>query len=125
MTYEHDPYEAGVGFAVKSDKEEFIGRAALERRRAGVRRRLSCLTVDDPRAVVMGKEPVYDGDRPVGYVTSAAYGYTVGRGIAYAWLPVDLATPGTTVHIGYFGRRVEAVVAEEPLFDPTMSRLRG
>jgi glycine cleavage system aminomethyltransferase T len=73
----------------------------------------------------MGKEPVYDGDRPVGYVTSAAYGYTIGKGIAYAWLPAELATPGTTVHIGYFDQRVEAVVAEEPLFDPTMSRLRG
>ncbi|MFI1050195.1 glycine cleavage T C-terminal barrel domain-containing protein, partial [Streptomyces griseoruber] len=71
------------------------------------------------------KEPVYDGDRPVGYVTSAAYGYTVGKGIAYAWLPAGLAVPGTPLHIGYFDRRVDAVVAEEPLFDPSMSRLRG
>ena len=92
---------------------------------ADVRRRLSCLTIDDPRSVVMGKEPVFDGDRAVGYVTSAAYGYTIGKGIAYAWLPADLAVPGTTVHIGYFDQRVEAVVAEEPLFDPSMSRLRG
>ncbi len=75
--------------------------------------------------MVMGKEPVYDGDRPVGYVTSAAYGYTVGKGIAYAWLPADLATTGRRLQIGYFDRRVEAVVAEEPLFDPTMTRLRG
>ncbi|MFF7190372.1 FAD-dependent oxidoreductase [Streptomyces sp. NPDC008222] len=125
MTYEHDPYEAGVGFAVKLDKGDFIGKAALERRRTDVRRRLSCLTIDDPRAVVMGKEPVYDGDRAVGYVTSAAYGYTIGKGIAYAWLPAELAAPGTTVHIGYFDQRIEAAVAEEPLFDPTMSRLRG
>lgn len=73
----------------------------------------------------MGKEPVYDGERAVGYVTSAAYGYTIGKGIAYAWLPTELTAPGTTVHIGYFDQRVEAVVAEEPLFDPTMSRLRG
>ncbi|MEU5281223.1 FAD-dependent oxidoreductase [Streptomyces asoensis] len=125
MTYEHDPYEAGVGFAVKADKEDFVGKAALERRAADVRRRLTCLTIDDPRAVVLGREPVLDGDRAVGYVTSAAYGYTIGKGIAYAWLPAALATPGTTVHIGYFDQRVEAVVAEEPLFDPSMSRLRG
>ncbi|GHE70752.1 GcvT family protein [Streptomyces capitiformicae] len=125
MTYEHDPYEAGVGFAVKLDKDDFIGRAALERRKADVRRKLTCLTIDDPLSVVMGKEPVYDGDRAVGYVTSAAHGYTIGKGIAYAWLPVELTTPGTTVHIGYFDQRVEATVAEEPLFDPTMSRLRG
>ncbi|MEY2227174.1 FAD-dependent oxidoreductase, partial [Streptomyces sp. BF23-30] len=87
MTYEHDPYEAGLGFAVRLDKEDFIGKAALVRRKADVRRRLTCLTIDDPLAVVMGKEPVYDGDRPVGYVTSAAYGYTIGKGVAYAWLP--------------------------------------
>ncbi|MFC8675678.1 FAD-dependent oxidoreductase [Streptomyces griseorubiginosus] len=125
MTYEHDPYEAGVGFAVKADKEDFIGKAALERRAADVRRKLTCLTVDDPRAVVMGKEPVYDGERAVGYVTSAAFGHTIGKGIAYAWLPADLAAPGTPLRIGYFDQLVEAVVAEEPLFDPAMSRLRG
>ncbi|WP_328975257.1 FAD-dependent oxidoreductase [Streptomyces canus] len=125
MTYEHDPYEAGVGFAVKADKEDFVGKAALERRRADVRRKLTCLTIEDPRAVVMGKEPVYDGQRPVGHVTSAAFGHTIGKGIAYAWLPAELAVAGRALHIGYFDRRVEAVVAEEPLFDPAMSRLRG
>lgn len=93
MTYEHDPYEAGVGFAVKLDKGDFIGKAALERRKTDVRRKLTCLTIDDPQSVVMGKEPVYDGERAVGYVTSAAYGYTIGKGIAYAWLPAELATP--------------------------------
>jgi len=125
MTYEHDPYEAGVGFAVKLDKDDFIGKAALQRRKADVRRRLTCLTIDDPRSVVLGKEPVYDGEHAVGYVTSAAHGYTIGKGIAYAWLPAELAEPGTRVHIGYFDQRIEAVVAEEPLFDPSMSRLRG
>ncbi|NUS81435.1 MAG: GcvT family protein [Streptomyces sp.] len=125
MTYEHDPYEAGVGFAVKMDKGDFIGRPALERRAADVRRRLACLTIDDPHAQVMGKEPVYDGDRPVGYVTSAAYGYTIGKGIAYAWLPAELAAAGRSLSIGYFDQRVPAAVAEEPLFDPGMQRLRG
>ncbi|MFJ9154903.1 FAD-dependent oxidoreductase [Streptomyces sp. NPDC102270] len=125
MTYEHDPYEAGVGFAVKADKEDFVGKAALERRRGDVRRKLACLTIEDPRSVVMGKEPVYDGQRAVGYVTSAAFGHTIGKGIAYAWLPAELAVTGRALHIGYFDRRVEAVVAEEPLFDPAMSRLRG
>ncbi|WP_069762388.1 FAD-dependent oxidoreductase [Streptomyces sp. LUP47B] len=125
MTYEHDPYEAGVGFAVKADKEDFVGKAALERRKADVRRKLTCLTIEDPRAVVMGKEPVYDGQRAVGYVTSAAFGHTIGKGIAYAWLPAELAVAGRALHIGYFDRRVEAMVAEEPLFDPAMSRLRG
>ncbi|MFC6081143.1 GcvT family protein [Sphaerisporangium aureirubrum] len=125
MTDEHDPYEAGLGFAVKTDKGDFVGRDALERRRASVTRRLTCLTVDDPAGVVMGKEPVYDGATPVGYVTSAAYGYTIGKAIAYAWLPAELAVPGQVLRIGYFDERITAVVAAEPLFDASMTRLRA
>ncbi len=119
MTYEHDPFEAGVGFSVKLAKESFIGREALQP--GDPKRKLTCLTLDE---TVMGKEPVFSGDTCVGYVTSAAYGHTIGKGIAYAWLPGDL-NPGDTVHIGYFDRRIAARVAEEPLFDPKMTRLRG
>ncbi|WP_432040014.1 GcvT family protein [Streptomyces cucumeris] len=125
MTTEHDPYEAGVGFAVRMDKGDFIGRAALEGRSAETaRRRLVCLTPDDPAALVMGSEPVFVDGVPAGYVTSAAYGYTVGRTVAYAWLPAAAAVPGTAVHIEYFGEKVPATVAEEPLFDPRMTRIR-
>ncbi|WP_328996176.1 FAD-dependent oxidoreductase [Kribbella sp. NBC_01245] len=125
MTFEHDPYEAGVGFAVKLDKGDFIGRDALLRRKENQTRTLACLTIDDPVDVVAGKEPVFVDGRPAGYVTSAAYGYTIGKGIAYAWLPIEAATPGTPVEIGYFDHRVQAVVTAEPLFDPKMTRLRG
>ncbi|MER6924144.1 glycine cleavage T C-terminal barrel domain-containing protein, partial [Streptomyces spiralis] len=59
-----------------------------------------------------------------GYVTSAAYGYTIGAPIAYAWLPAEHAAPGTPVEIEYFGARVPAVTAAEPLLDPEMSRIR-
>ncbi|MEI8412990.1 MULTISPECIES: GcvT family protein [unclassified Kribbella] len=125
MTFEHDPYEAGLGFAVKLDKGDFIGRDALLRRTENRVRTLACLTIDNPFDVVAGKEPVFVDGRAAGYVTSAAYGYTIGKGIAYAWLPADAAAPGTLVEIGYFDRRVQAVVAAEPLFDPKMTRLRG
>jgi glycine cleavage system aminomethyltransferase T/glycine/D-amino acid oxidase-like deaminating enzyme len=125
LTFEHDPYEAGVGFAVKTAKPDFVGRAALDKRGADVTRRLTCLTLDDPSAVVLGKEPVTHEGRGVGYVTSAAYGYTIGRGIAYAWLPAELAVPGQSLSIRYFDRDVAATVAEEPLFDPGMTRLRS
>jgi dimethylglycine oxidase len=118
MTYEHTPEEAGLSFAVKDQKPDFIGKTGTRQST----RKLTCLTLD---AHVLGKEPVYDGDTPVGYVTSAAYGYTIGTGIAYAWLPAELSVPGKTVHIGYFDRRIPATVAEEPLYDPAMTRLRG
>ncbi|MGY1736828.1 GcvT family protein [Geodermatophilus sp. SYSU D00684] len=126
MTTEHDPYEAGLGFAVRRQKQaDFVGRAALAGRSEDtVTRRLSCLTVDDGRSVVLGHEPVRVDGVPAGYVTSAAFGHTVGRPIAYAWLPAS-ATVGTRVEIEYFGRRVPATVAAEPLVDPEMTRIRG
>ena len=125
MWSEHDPYEAGLGFAVRPGKRaDFVGRAACERRRAaGPSRRLACLTVDDG-TVLLGKEPVWAGSRPVGFVTSAAYGYSVGASIAYAWLPAGLAGEGTAVEVEYFGARHAATVAPDPLFDPGMARMR-
>jgi dimethylglycine oxidase len=125
MTTEHDPYEAGLGFAVRKQKGAFVGSDAVaDRSDETVTRRLSCLTIDDGRTVVLGHEPVYVDGRPAGYVTSAAFGHTVGRPIAYAWLPAS-AGVGTSVEIGYFDRRIPATVAAEPLVDPEMQRIRG
>jgi len=108
------------------DKGDFLGLAALEGRgEETARRRLACLTLDDPAAIVLGKEPVYADGVAAGYVTSAAYGYTIGRTVAYAWLPAAAAVPGTSVHIEYFGEKVPATVAAEPLFDPGMERIPG
>ncbi|MFF9897076.1 FAD-dependent oxidoreductase [Streptomyces longispororuber] len=121
MTTEHHPYEAGVGFAVREDKGDFVGRAALQKR-GPLTRRLTPLLLDDPAAVVLGKEPVYVAGAPAGYVTSASYGYTLGRCVAYAWLPPLPA--GTGVHIEYFGEKIPATVADEPLFDAGMTRIR-
>ncbi|AHH96538.1 GcvT family protein [Kutzneria albida] len=123
MTPEHDPYEAGLGFAVRMDKDDFLGKQALAGRETPARK-LTCLTVDDPNSVVLGKEPVHANGSAVGYVTSAAYGYSLGRTVAYAWLPAAVAVPGTAVAIEYFGEKIPATVREEPLFDPEMARIR-
>ncbi len=128
MTSEHDPFEAGLGFAVRMDKGEFVGRDALVGRSAeSVERRLVPLVIADKAAVMMGKEPVHVDGRPAGYVTSAGYGYSpeVDAPIALAWLPSDVARPGQPVTIRYFGEAVPATVATDPLFDPEMRRLRG
>lgn len=125
MTTEHNPYEAGLGFAVRPQKGEFVGRDAIaDISPDNVARRLSCLTIDDGRSVVLGSEPVFLDGAPVGYVTSAAFGHTVGAPIAYAWLPAD-AVVGTRVEIGYFDRRIPATVAAEPLVDPEMTKIRS
>jgi len=61
----------------------------------------------------------------VGRVTSGGYGYTVARSIAYAYLPVEHAAVDTAAEVELFGRWVPAVVAAEPLYDPTGARIRA
>jgi glycine cleavage system T protein len=123
---EYNPFEAGLGWAVRLNKGEFIGREALVRaKEEGVSRKLCCLTLDEPGAMALGKEPILAGGRVAGYVTSANYGYSVGRHIVYGYLPVEHAAPGTQVEVQYFGRRQPATVREEPLFDRKMERLKG
>ena len=89
MTTEHDPYEAGLGFAVRMDKGEFVGRERPRGQERGRRGPTAGAAHRSPieEAVVMGKEPVEVDGRPAGYVTSAAYGFSVDAPIAYAWLP--------------------------------------
>ena len=122
ITTEHDPFEAGLGFAVKMDKN-FQGRDAL-RAKGEPAELLACMTLDDPDAVVMGKEPIWADGRVVSYVTSANYGYSIGRPIAYGYLPAELANEGTAVEIEYFGDRLAANVVAEPLWDPAGAHLR-
>jgi len=124
VTTTDSPFEAGLGFAVKMNKGEFIGYDALER--AGEpTRRLACLVLDEPRTVVLGSEPVRFDGRAQGRVTSGGYGYSVQSSIAYAYLPVALVEPGTRVSVGVFGRDVGAEVRAEPLFDPKNEKVRA
>ncbi|MEM6426687.1 MAG: glycine cleavage T C-terminal barrel domain-containing protein, partial [Cyanobacteria bacterium P01_D01_bin.128] len=113
---EYDPYEAGLGFAVKPNQGDFIGKEALLRRQEYASRKLCFLTLDDPTAVVMGKEPVLAQDGKVlGYATSAGYGYSLGRCVVYAYLPLGYTTSGTQVSVEYFGQSLAATVVENLL----------
>lgn len=140
MTREHTPVEAGVDFAVAGEAAQRV--AALGAAQPGTaaagaapaqtgavvpRRRLQCLVLQDPARVVLGHEPVFapGGSEPLGYVTSADQGYTVGESIAYAWLEGAAHSTGDPVEIAYFGERLPAVVAAEPRFDPRGARMRG
>jgi dimethylglycine oxidase len=123
MTAEHQPAAAGLDFAVKMDKNngaDFIGKAALRKNPEKV---LRSIVFDEPTAVVLGKEPVYIGGGCVGYVTSAGYSPTIGRTIAYAWVPAD-ASVGDSVEVDYRGTRYTAALHAEPVVDPEMARIK-
>ena len=123
---EYNPYEAGLGWTVRLQKGDFLGRDALLKIRGnGIQKKICCLIFDRPEAVALGKEPILAGGKPVGYVTSADFGYSIGKYIAYGYLPLAYTTPGTEVEVQYFDRRYQATVTPEPLFDPEMVRLRG
>lgn len=126
ITPDVTPYEAGLGFTVKLDKGDFLGREALERKASQpLDTKLACLVLEDPRSVALGEEPVRVDGRICGRVTSGGYGYTAGRSIAYGYLPADLAVPSSRVEVEIFGRWVPGEVADEPLFDPEGERVRS
>ncbi|MGA7834794.1 MAG: FAD-dependent oxidoreductase [Acidimicrobiales bacterium] len=124
VTSADTPFEAGLGFAVRMEKGDFIGRDALLA--AGEpARRLVGLVLEDPRVIALGSEPVRLDGATVGRVTSGGYGYSVERSLAYAYVPADGAQPGRRVEVVVFGRAVGADVTTEVFFDPTNSRVRA
>jgi glycine cleavage system aminomethyltransferase T len=96
----------------------------LKKRDAPAPTKLACLVLDDPRSVALGSEPVRIAGKVVGRVTSGGYGYTVGRSIAYAYVP-STAPVGTPVDVEIFGNWVPGQIAKEPLYDPSGSRVRS
>ena len=116
VTAEHDPFEAGMGAAVRMDKGYFLGREGLiERLAAPALRSLCCLRLDAAGSLPESAEPVYAGAEVVGYVTGAAPGYTTGTTLAYAWVDCEHADLGTPLEIDHLGTKLPAVVAPAPL----------
>jgi 4-methylaminobutanoate oxidase (formaldehyde-forming) len=128
LTPAENPYEAGLGFCVRLQKGDFIGREALLRiKAAGVQRKLCTITLAAPLpedADLYGGEAVYADGRVVGRLRSGGWGYTVARHIGLVYLPAALATPGTPLEVEVFGARIAAAVAPDVLYDPAGSRLR-
>ena len=114
------PRRLGMDWAVKMDKQDFVGKPALERIRSlPIRKRLVGLTMEgDPP---IDGTPVYDDQRMRGYVTSAAWSPVLGRSVMLAWLDTeDGAVPDQVV----VGGRV-APLAETPFYDPGGDRARA
>ena len=126
ITPDDNPYEAGLGFAVRLNKSiDFIGKSALAKAKEdGIRRRLRPLLLADPASITFGGEPVKVDGRVAGRVTSGGFGYTIERSIAYAYLPLA-CKPGSQAEVQVFSRWVPATVASEPLYDPAGERIRA
>ena len=121
MTIEHTPDAAGLGFAVRITKEDFLGKGALADRSAP--KRLRTIAFTDPAAVILGKEPVAVDGAVCGYITSAGWSPTLRCCLAYAWLPADL-DEGAEVSVDYQLRTYRAVVVPDVSVDREMQRIR-
>lgn len=118
------PFEAGLGWTVKLDKGDFIGRAALAQQKAqGVRRKLVSVALADETLPPAGC-PIWYADQIIGKITSSAYGYSVGCPLALALVPVALAQPDLPVQVEVAGLRHSARIVRRPLYDPDGKRLR-
>ena len=113
------PLEAGLGWIVKLDKGDFIGRDVLERQQeAGVERRLVGFELLSPgiarhgHAALLGED---DGE-PVGHVTSGTRLPSLGKSMGMAYLPVNAAQTGREFFIDIRDRRARARVVELPFY---------
>jgi len=127
LTTEIVPAEAGIERFVKYDKD-FIGKAAaLAQKERGLRMRIVYLTVSDGDNDVSGNEPLFEkgGGDIIGVTTSGAFGHSVGRSIAFAYVKPELAAAGTKLEIAMLGQRRQATVAECAVYDPDNAKLRA
>ena len=126
VTTLENPLTAGLGFAVRLGKGDFIGRQALvEIKEHGLDHKLCTLTVgaDEYQAIYGGEAVISDG-AVMGRLRSSGYGHTLKRNIAYTYLPMELTTPGTPLAVEIFGQAVPAEVTADVLYDPEGARLR-
>lgn len=132
ITPNDTPFEAGLGWAVKlKTATPFMGRTALESAQAKpLGKRFAGFTLDDPDAVLVGRETILRDGQPVGYLTSGGYGYTVGKSIGYGYvrraegISDDWLTAGR-YDLVVAGDTLRATLALTPLIDPQGLRIRS
>ncbi|MGZ5300270.1 MAG: 2Fe-2S iron-sulfur cluster-binding protein [Actinomycetota bacterium] len=122
---ESDPYEAGLGWMVKDEKPDFLGKRALEDLAAeGPAERLVGFTTDPAWVPPEGASIVHEGIW-VGRVTSARRSAAAGATVGLAWVPAGWAKDGTAFEIQFGASHAMAHVATRPFYDPDGTRLRS
>jgi len=129
ITCEDHVLEAGLGFAVKTDGREFIGRdAVLRKRERGLSRRLVQFVLADPEPLLFHDEPVIRDGEAVGYLSSGNYGHALGAAVGMGYVPCrgeraeDVLASAYEIEVA--GVRVKARASLRPLYDPKAERIR-
>tara|TARA_B110000003_G_scaffold242613_1_gene250525 strand:+ start:7661 stop:10105 length:2445 start_codon:yes stop_codon:yes gene_type:complete len=129
ITCEDHVLEAGLGFAVKTDKPDFIGRdAVLRKKENGLDRRLLQFVLNDSEPLLYHNEPILRDGVLVGHLTSGNYGHTIGAAIGLGYVPCkneavsDILS--STYEIDVAGVKIAANVSIKPVYDPKSERVK-
>jgi len=131
LTPDHTPLEAGLGFAVKlKTHKDFIGCQALEKQLSEpLEKRLMGFSAD-ASVTLIGRETIYRNGERVGWLTSGAYGYTIGRAIGLGYVRNPDGVENDWIDSGTYElevatQRVPAILHRRALYDPDMKRVRS
>ncbi|MCX8225512.1 MAG: FAD-dependent oxidoreductase [Sulfitobacter sp.] len=129
ITSEDHVLEAGLGFAVKTDKSTFIGRdAVLRKKETGLARRLVQFKLTDPEPLLYHNEPILRDGQIVGHLSSGAYGHHLGAAIGMGYVPCEGETAAdvlaSSFEIDIAGSRVKADASLKPMYDPSAERVK-
>ena len=116
ITADTHPLEARMGWLTKMDKEDFVGKEALEKvKENGLTRKLMGLQIDEPRKVPRSGYSVHTADgETIGHVTSGTQSITLGKGIALAYISLPYTEPGTDIFVKIRKDHIPATVVKPP-----------
>lgn len=130
ITCEDHVLEAGLGFAVKETKKEFIGRSAvLKKRESGLEKRLLQFKLKEKEPLLYHNEPIIRDGEIAGYISSGNYGHTLGGAIGMGYVSCKYQSKEEVLESSYeievAGLRVEADVSLRPMYDPKAERVKS
>ena len=130
ITCEDNVIDAGLGFAVATGKDDFIGKAAvLERKETGPKNRMVQFKLTDPEPLLFHNEPIIRDGKYVGYLSSGNYGHTLGAAIGMGYVPCEGESAadvlGSTYEIDVCGVKVKAEASLKPMYDPKSERVKA
>ncbi|MFK2826660.1 glycine cleavage system aminomethyltransferase GcvT [Bacillus sp. B190/17] len=117
LTNEISPLEAGIGFAVKTNKEsDFIGKAALTvQKEEGLQRKLAGIEVIG-RGIPRHGYKVFSGDEEIGFITSGTRSPSLQKNLGLALISAEYAEPGTELQVEIRNKKIDAVVVKAPFY---------
>jgi len=121
--------DAGLGFAVKTDKPDFIGReAVIARKESGPQNRMLQFKLTDPEPLLFHNEPILRDGEYVGYLTSGNYGHTLGGAMGLGYVPCAgekaVEVLASTYEIDVMGTKVRAEASLKPMYDAKSERVK-